>query len=332
MTRTEVSYTTILAATIGVSVWGLSSLFQKYTVATANQLAAQCYQALGSFFSSSYHVLGISIFGLTITSALFLLLRVLSSTWKTQRKMARFASDRVEQVPSVVTDICQKYHLPVHRFIVTTHHQPLAFTVGFFRPSVIISTGLIKTLSSSELAAVLLHEYHHLQHHHGSLLLITEIISSTVFVLPVLKDLQQDMRAVFEYQADRAATMAQHTTDHVVTALEKLLHAPAEPALSPAFALLQTPLRVASLRGGHHHRPHLSLQRVALSLATVISLVVLLSIPAPSPVQANTVITNNPKDCQTGQQCVINCQPQPSLLDLQSSWKNAPSQFSVIGN
>ncbi len=332
MTRTETMYSAILVGTVGASIWSLSSLFQKYTVTTANQLAAQCYQALGSFFSSSYHVLGISIFGLTIASALFLLLRVLSSTWKTQRKMAGFASERVEQLPSAVVTMCQKYQLPQRHFIVTTHQQPLAFTIGFFQPRIIISTGMIQAITTSELAAVMLHEYHHLRHHHGALLLISEIISSTVFVLPILKDLQQDMKAVFEYQADQAATAAQRTSTHVVSALEKLLKTPAEPTLFPAFALLQTPLRVASLRGRYRHQLHLNGQRVITSLTTVVGLLVLLSIPAPSPVQANTVITNNPKDCQTGQQCVINCQPQPSLLDLQSSWKNAPLQFSTIGN
>jgi len=99
-------------------------------------------------------------------------------------------------------------------------------TVGFFHPQIIISTGLIKKLPSKQLESVVLHELYHLKNKHPLLLIISEIICSSLFFIPLLKELARSMKIIFEKEADLSVIGKQKTDLYLKLALVQVVSTP----------------------------------------------------------------------------------------------------------
>src|SRR3990172_9174439 len=72
----------------------------------------------------------------------------------------------------------------------------LVITIDWFLPKIVVSTKLIRELDKNQLEAVILHEYYHLKNLHPLLLIVGEILSSSLLLLPILRDLTGKMRTV----------------------------------------------------------------------------------------------------------------------------------------
>lgn len=82
---------------------------------------------------------------------------------------------------------------------------PLACTIGFLRPVVVVSTGLASRLEGAELEAVLAHEQAHASHMDNLILLVARICSSTLFFLPGVRSAHAALRRFVELSADQTA-------------------------------------------------------------------------------------------------------------------------------
>jgi len=94
-----------------------------------------------------------------------------------------------------------------HDVVVLDHAAPYAFCIpGPRSPRVVVTRGLLDSLSSRELEAVLLHERAHLrQHHHLALSSARVLAAAFGAVAPFLRTAEQEIARLVEMSADDAA-------------------------------------------------------------------------------------------------------------------------------
>jgi len=82
-----------------------------------------------------------------------------------------------------------------------------AFTSGFFKPTIYISTGLLKSLDRDELRAVFFHELEHKKNFDPLRFLVFGFIRDAFFYLPAIRLVAARARLRKEHEADDAAAM-----------------------------------------------------------------------------------------------------------------------------
>lgn len=141
---------------------------------------------------------------------------------------------------------------------------PIAFCHGCLRPRVLVSRGLVGLLDGAELEALLLHEREHLRRRDPLKVAAGQLLSASLFFVPVVPALYRRYLVEKELAADRAAVLAQGTDRALAGALLKVLEHD-QPMAAPALgasadgaldlridALLGEPVRVA-LPLSHRH-------------------------------------------------------------------------------
>ena len=101
-----------------------------------------------------------------------------------------------------------------------------SFCCGIFSPFIVVSTGLVKSLTDKELEAVLLHEQSHLISRDPIKVLIGKTFSSMFFFLPIFRELHKNIEAVNELLADQWTISHQQKSTFLRSALKKILAAP----------------------------------------------------------------------------------------------------------
>ncbi|MCR8635215.1 M56 family metallopeptidase [Paenibacillus radicis (ex Xue et al. 2023)] len=107
--------------------------------------------------------------------------------------------------------------------LVLRESSPLAFAVGFMRPKIVISTGLLDLLSPEEVKAVLLHERYHCQFRHPLKKWITGLFIKSMEYVPVIKSLGAHFEIWIELQADRYVMKKTNSPLILGSALIKLI-------------------------------------------------------------------------------------------------------------
>lgn len=117
---------------------------------------------------------------------------------------------------------------------------PVAMTVGFFRPRIVLSAGLLRMLEPAELAAVVAHERHHLRRRDPLALFALSLSRTALWYVPLLGWAEDKYRTAIEVLADRHAIAASGGgAEALGGALLKLLRqgrAKGMPAASASFA------------------------------------------------------------------------------------------------
>ena len=80
-----------------------------------------------------------------------------------------------------------------------------AFTIGLFRPKVVISKGMIQTFSDEEMDAIIFHEEYHQNNHDQLKLFCFTLLAEGMMYIPVLKGLLQRYHTYQELAADKYA-------------------------------------------------------------------------------------------------------------------------------
>lgn len=116
------------------------------------------------------------------------------------------SSDRRERSARLaVLDLLGRSDL-VPGALVIDHSAPYAFCVGGRRHRVVVTTGLLATLESAEVEAVLAHEDAHLrQHHHVALVVCRALFSTLSPVFPAFRTAMSRVRLYVELCADDSA-------------------------------------------------------------------------------------------------------------------------------
>jgi beta-lactamase regulating signal transducer with metallopeptidase domain len=194
--------------------------------------------ALGS---NIIHGIGLVLFiGLPLLSILFSLL-------KTYQKSQVLLNQSSQSLPKKLKDILIFHNLDKNLFLISNRNSLLAVSVGIFYKKIFLSKKLVQTLSKKELESVVLHEIYHLKKHHSSFLFLMRVISSILFFLPIIKDIQSYVKAEIEKAADKYAVSFQKTNKYVKSALRKMIISDNEFELFPQFSYLVIEQRINSL-------------------------------------------------------------------------------------
>lgn len=116
-------------------------------------------------------------------------------------------------------------HLKKPRFLVVDKTSPVAFTIGLWRPCIVLSTGLLSMLDHDEEKAVVYHEVHHLWHRDPLKTTLLSVFAAMMPYIPVLKHTSQQYRIVREILADNEAIERTGNAVGIGSALLKLLRA-----------------------------------------------------------------------------------------------------------
>jgi hypothetical protein len=229
----------------------------------------------------SYFLIGISL--LSISFGLGLCQRQLRNTHSVLGRLpVVHPAIGQSKLPSDRLSLTGKLHL-------LDSGAPLCFCTGLVSPSIYVSRGMVGKLQMEELEALLLHEKHHLENRDPLKMLLGNVLSSTFFFIPVLRDILERWRVEKEIAADESAIRHQGHKRGIAGALTKLLDdhgmVTLDGVASDSTESLQ--YRIDHLTGSVHKRaqflsrPHLV---TSLLILTVILAILLAPLQASHPV------------------------------------------------
>lgn len=195
-----------------LSIYGLGLLLSKYYFLTFEHFTKICSEVASKFLSSGPHDIGLSLTTVAILGVVSFFIKSLFSIIKTHLEVSKILSHKINSRIKVLED----------RLIVVHAKTDLAFTIGWLNPKIIISDHLVSKLNKKELEAVILHETHHLKRRHPILLATSEIISASLFFIPILRDLARNLKIVLEKEADDFVIRKQKGDTYLNLALEKV--------------------------------------------------------------------------------------------------------------
>ncbi|MFJ5767552.1 M56 family metallopeptidase [Lysinibacillus sp. NPDC093210] len=171
-------------------------------------------------------------------------------------KLHLYRTDSYES--NVIMIFQQKYSVQVQIVAVT---RPLAFTYGFIRPRILISTGLMNILQPDELKAVLEHEYYHYQNKDPVKVSLWFSLARVFSFLPISQKLYERYMIEKEIKADTFA-INQVGMKAVASALYKLItNMPSSSYATVHFqnhSFQDTNIRIEVLLTGTYKRPSIS--------------------------------------------------------------------------
>ncbi len=161
--------------------------------------------------------------------------------------------------------------------------EPMALTVGYWSPQIVLSSGLLAVLDETELEAVLRHESAHVASRDPLKTLITDCCRTALPFIPAVSYLADRFRTRKELEADSAAIESMGSPLPLASALAKTLAAmPAQ--TSPGVGLSPTEARIDALLGRRLPNSNAKLMRViATSIPALAVLSVGLYVTASSP-------------------------------------------------
>lgn len=153
----------------------------------------------------------------TFIFALYKISTQIIQTVKMRRRLQQYNSE------SLTNRFNNEYKYNGKKFMIISYPVPVAITIGFLSPKIILSTGLLNLLSEKELEAVIYHETYHLDNHDPLKIFLLSISSITLPYIPILKWLNEKYRVVQEVMADELAIENQETSLHIGSALLKMV-------------------------------------------------------------------------------------------------------------
>jgi Zn-dependent protease with chaperone function len=165
-----------------------------------------------------------------------------------------------------------------HDLVVLPTVEMLAVSVQGCPSQIVVSKGLVDTLSPTELAAVLRHEAAHLEHRHHRFLVVATALEHGFAVLPLVGRSTGALRTALERWADEAAAGEGDVARATLrSALLGVTMAIVDPALA-AFAAAETVIERLDALDGDLSRPSafrhaaVYLPAVAVSAAVLVAL------------------------------------------------------------
>lgn len=151
-----------------------------------------------------------------------------------------------------------------------------AFCLGFRRPRIWLTAGLVDLLSDDELAAVLAHEVRHLRQRDPLRLLIGRTLKSAFFFLPLIRSLADAAELQQEIEADHYAVVRLGDDLPLLSALQKMLDHGHTPTLAKPVAY--TPFNLTEARLKRLIYPPTPINWSRLFFSGLVNLMILLAL------------------------------------------------------
>ncbi|MGE6615171.1 M56 family metallopeptidase [Bacillus mycoides] len=101
--------------------------------------------------------------------------------------------------------------------------QITAFTIGLFRPKIVISEGMFQAFSEEEIDAIVLHEEYHQKNRDPLKLFFFTLLAEGMMYIPILKGMLQRYHVYQELLADKYAMQKLKSSFELGSALLKLI-------------------------------------------------------------------------------------------------------------
>ncbi|WP_342415857.1 M56 family metallopeptidase [Paenibacillus sp. FSL R10-2782] len=122
--------------------------------------------------------------------------------------------------------------LGADRIWVIDYAKPAAFTMGLWKPRIVLSSSLLSLLDKYEEEAVIYHEAYHMKHYDPLKTWLLQMCATLLFYLPVLRHITNHYKIAREILADNEAIKRTGSPMGIGSALLKLL------SMTPANAHL----------------------------------------------------------------------------------------------
>jgi Zn-dependent protease with chaperone function len=113
--------------------------------------------------------------------------------------------------------------------------EPVAFTMGFLKPKIVLSSTLISILDKAELEAVVYHETAHQKYYDPLKVFVLQIISEAMWYIPLTKWSYQNYKIMIELVADEYAVKRMGSELGLGSALLKLIKTRLSGSITPAL-------------------------------------------------------------------------------------------------
>ncbi|MEK4667411.1 M56 family metallopeptidase [Niallia sp. FSL R7-0271] len=156
----------------------------------------------------------------------FVLFTILHSLWFCTIQIKKLHNLKKKMSGLAIEELSRKWNnrYETDRIQVIQSEQPFAITIGFFKPKIVLSTGLWEILSDEEIESVIYHEFHHLNQLDPGKTYIMELFAKVLWFLPILKWLAQQFSIVREVLADNYAIEKSGQRLHISSALLKMIN------------------------------------------------------------------------------------------------------------
>jgi len=234
----------------------------------------------------------------------------------------------VDRLPNKLKLVMRKYKLNKNTVLVIAGSKLSAYTIGLFKPRIVISQSLVRKLTEKQLEAVILHELYHLKRRHILWLLFSRLVSSLFFFIPLIEYLARQLKIEFELAADAFVVENQKTRNHLCSSLALNLQYASK--VVPHFATSPIERRVESLVGNE-----LAIERIGMKplVVSILSIVLMLGIAFVQPTQAATGFTfESGGVCSVQKGCEnTDCSGHESR-DTHNFSPAVPASFSLISS
>lgn len=220
MSKRQSSIVLIISLVISGAVFTQMALYVISMLAGWNvkfNLVVACHSWMRAIGLSS---LEYALDALVIFTLIFSIWQISSQLIQTTRMKKRIEQYKEKKLTAYMN---QDYCNEKEEIMIISHPTPIAITMGFLCPKIVISTGLIGLLTDEELKAVIAHEMYHQKKRDPLKVFLLSLCATTMGYIPILKWLYKQYRIIQEVLADEFAIKKQETSVHIGSALLKMI-------------------------------------------------------------------------------------------------------------
>lgn len=289
--KKELKYFLTIIAVFASTILFLFTLLKKYSFFTFEHFLEVCRQVSSDFLASGLHHIGFGLSALAFFSMVIFFAKAIFSYIKTWRKLTSIMNNKSNIHSKKLSQIIKKNKINKDLLFIVNSEKDVAITIHWSDPKIVLSTGLIEKLEPEELESVVLHEYYHAKYRHPLLLLVSEVISASVFFIPVFKDIHKKFRSILEKEADSFVSSLQNGAVSLDLAISKVEVEERYPTF-PTFS--------------RRSEYKLSVKNIYLSTLVVLVGLVLYVFPTQTHATQDGFI-NSTETCVEGKQCSVHC-------------------------
>lgn len=170
--------------------------------------------------SLAYHVVLLAVntfIGYTIFIVCKMVLQQFLKLYKVKQKISLAKNYRLTE------RINQEFARKKMDITVIDSMEPVAFTMGFLKPKIVLSSTLISMLDRAELEAVVYHETAHQKYYDPLKVFVLQIISEAMWYIPLTKWSYENYNIMIELVADEYAVKRMGSELGLGSALLKLI-------------------------------------------------------------------------------------------------------------
>lgn len=311
-----------------IALIGLTTVFVKTIPLLLSHVVFICQETFSNVLFSISHSVPLFLISLVVMILLVGLATLWVQALKTRAYLKMHIRDKISILPNAEA-IIKSLGLKDKVDIVKDKNK-LSFCYGLFQPRICLSTGLLRSLNTKELMAVLLHESYHVKNCDPLKIILSKAASQMFFFIPVLKDFQRFYGFSKEIAADKLV-ISNGYKHSLLSVLSKLLVAPS-PKFSGVAALASVDdleKRVLYLTGNQKKtmfKP--SLLNILLSAFVVLFSLALVNTPVYAVKDHEGSIEHSLFICPFGDKCALSCKAKEEGANSSKGLMYTPMHYT----